>query len=203
MDTWAKKIWRYNANGFELISDQLVQRFLNDNITMVESDWTPTVALKNVKTHYNAYKGDIMFTFYKESVYWNLCYNERINKFTTRYSWLPLLSENIQNSYISIDKKGVEPFVIIAETQTKERGLTLETNNNNDYLFQYKKKLTEVFSVAQSNDIGNEKYDEDFIEPNACSIQENTCLFNRSFTLQGYELCNDMIGHIRSVTMST
>lgn len=53
---------------------------------MRESDWDPVVALKNVKTHYNAYKGDIMFTFYKGETCWNLCYNERIDKFTTRYT---------------------------------------------------------------------------------------------------------------------
>ena len=46
----------------------------------------PTVAVSNVKTHYNNYKGDVMFTFYNDGTVWNLCYNERINKFVTRYS---------------------------------------------------------------------------------------------------------------------
>ena len=86
MDTFAKKIWRFSAKGFELISDQIVQRYLNDHITLKESDINSTVAIKNVKTHYNNYKGDVMFTFYKDNTCWNLCYNERIGKFTTRYS---------------------------------------------------------------------------------------------------------------------
>ena len=86
MDTWAKKIWRYNSSGFSIISDQIVQRYLNDNITLSESDIYPIVAVKNVKTHYNNYKGDVMFTFYDDSVCWNLCYNERSDKFVTRYS---------------------------------------------------------------------------------------------------------------------
>jgi hypothetical protein len=53
---------------------------------MSEKDWIPTIALKNVKTHYNANKGDVMFTFYREGKEWNLCYNERVGLFTTRYS---------------------------------------------------------------------------------------------------------------------
>jgi len=41
-----------------------IQRFLNDNIKLQEEDKYPIVGLRNVKTHYNNYKGDVMFTFY-------------------------------------------------------------------------------------------------------------------------------------------
>ncbi|MDY5928433.1 MAG: hypothetical protein SPJ27_01565 [Candidatus Onthovivens sp.] len=44
-----------------------VQQFLNDHIKLKELDKYPLIALRNVKTHYNNYKGDIMFTFYNES----------------------------------------------------------------------------------------------------------------------------------------
>lgn len=43
----------------------VVQRFLNDNLLVEESDKTPNILTKNIKTHYNAYKGDVIFTFYK------------------------------------------------------------------------------------------------------------------------------------------
>ena len=83
VDTYAKKIWRvtYN-NSFETISDMKVQRFLNDNIKLSESDKKPIIGIKNVKTHFNNFKGDVMFTFYNEAVdaNWNLCYNERMDK---------------------------------------------------------------------------------------------------------------------------
>lgn len=108
IDTYAKKIWRYSdAKGFELLSDMKVQRFLNDNIRLSEKDKTSIVALRNVKTHFNAHKGDVMFTFYNhlEESAWNLCYNERLGKWQTRYSWIPLCSENINNVYYSLDKK--------------------------------------------------------------------------------------------------
>jgi hypothetical protein len=48
----------YNSRG------NLVPVFLNDNITLGERDLTPTIGLRNVKTHYNKSKFDIMFTFY-------------------------------------------------------------------------------------------------------------------------------------------
>jgi hypothetical protein len=44
-----------------------IQKFLNDHIKLTESDKYPIVSLKNVKTHYNNYKGDLMFTFYNEN----------------------------------------------------------------------------------------------------------------------------------------
>ena len=81
-----------------------------------------------------------MFTFYRKGVEWNLCYNERISKFTTRYSWAPLLSDNIQNSFVSIDRKSIEPLALIAETQELKRGITIPDNAYEDYLFDYKKE---------------------------------------------------------------
>lgn len=107
VDTTAKKIWRFSQqNGFETISDLKIQKFLNDNIKLNELDKTVKVALRNVKTHYNNFKGDVMFTFYNDDVAWNICYNERMNKWVTRYTWIPLCSENIDNIFYSFDRNG-------------------------------------------------------------------------------------------------
>ena len=103
VDTIAKKIWRTDGQSFETLSDLTVQKFLNDNINLKESDKIPTVGIKNVKTHYNSFKGDIMFTFYNGKKKWNLCYNERLEKFITFYSWTPIYSENINNIFFSFD----------------------------------------------------------------------------------------------------
>ena len=35
---------------------------------------------------FNNYKGDVMFTFYNGDKVWNLCYNERLEKWITKYS---------------------------------------------------------------------------------------------------------------------
>lgn len=51
-----------------------------------------------------------MFTFYNydKNEEWNLCYNERLGKWITRYSWTPIYSENINNIYYSFDKRRTE-----------------------------------------------------------------------------------------------
>jgi hypothetical protein len=111
VDTVAKKIWKVSPNAetksynLEIISDLKVQKFLNDNINLTESDKLPNINTKNVKTHYNAFKGDVMFTFNNEGKKWNLCYNEKLNKFITFYSWLPVYSENINNIFFSFKLK--------------------------------------------------------------------------------------------------
>lgn len=131
VDTYAKKIWRFSkSNGFEIISDMRIQRFLNDNILLREDDKYPTVALRNVKSHYNNYKGDVMFTFYNytENAEWNFCFNERMNKWITRYSWTPLYSENINNSFYSLDKKRAEVLSYIYDNRNTEYGIHTTEN---------------------------------------------------------------------------
>lgn len=131
VDTYAKKIWRYTqANGFETISDMKIQRFLNDNIKLKEEDKYPTIGLRNVKTHYNNYKGDVMFTFYNftEGEEWNFCFNERMNKWITRYSWTPLYSENVNNIFYSLDKKRAEILSYIYDNRNTNYGLRTTVN---------------------------------------------------------------------------
>ena len=94
VDTVAKKIWRVRNGDMEIISDLRVQEFLNQNITLSERELTPILGVRNVKTVYNAFKHDVMFTFYDNlhglsEKAWNLCWNEMLGIFTTFYSWIP------------------------------------------------------------------------------------------------------------------
>lgn len=109
VDTVAKKIWRTDGTSIECISDFRVQEFLNNNITLGERELTPRIGIRNVKTHYNAYKRDVMFTFYDntygfEEKVWNLCWNELLQKFITFYSWVPSYMENINNVPFSFNR---------------------------------------------------------------------------------------------------
>ena len=109
VDTVAKKIWRTDGNTLECISDFKVQEFLNNNITLGERELTPKIGIRNVKTVYNAFKRDVMFTFYDntygfEEKVWNLCWNELLQKFITFYSWVPSYMENINNIPFSFDR---------------------------------------------------------------------------------------------------
>lgn len=109
VDTIGKKIWRTNGEELDFISDFKVQEFLNQNISLTERELLPVIGVRNVKTHYNKFKGDVMFTFYDnlygfEEKVWNLCYNENLQRWVTFYSWLPSYSENIYNQYFSFDR---------------------------------------------------------------------------------------------------
>lgn len=106
VDTSAKKIWQFtDRKGLVTISDMKIQRFLNDEINIgLKSQ--EDLGVTNVKTHYNEYKGDVMFTFYNTDETrkeWNICYNERQGLWITRYSWIPLHSANVDNTFYTIE----------------------------------------------------------------------------------------------------
>jgi hypothetical protein len=134
VDTVGKKIWRTDGKSFECISDFKVQKFLNDNITLGERELTPIIGVRNVKTHFNAYKNDLMFTYYDntygfEEVVWNLCYNEFQQAFTTFYSWLPSYSANIDNVYFSYDRntsKWISKLAMSTNKSGSENGICVD-----------------------------------------------------------------------------
>lgn len=130
VDTYGKKIWRVSQSGMEIISDIKIQQYLNDHIQLSEDDKYPTISLLNVKSHYNNHKGDVIFTFYnyKKDEEWSICYNERLNLWTTKYSWTPLYSENINNVFYSLDKKRAEILAIIFDNNRGKRGVTTTEN---------------------------------------------------------------------------
>ena len=161
VDTYAKKIWRFSQDkGLELISDAKIQRYLNDHIKLKEKDKYPTVALRNVKSHYNNYKGDVMFTFYNdtENEEWNICYNERLDKWATRYSWIPLYSDNVNNVYYSLDKKRTEVLAHIYDNINATVGIVVQDSssslwnfNNDEHQVHIKAKGYSLFQYYRFN----------------------------------------------------
>lgn len=121
VDTIAKKIWRVKGQQIEILSDFKVNKFLSENITLGERELYPIVGIKNVKTHYNNNKKDVMFTFYDdiyqdEEKVWNLCYNELLGEFITFYSWIPSYSENIDTQFFSFDRKTSKALSLLDTT---------------------------------------------------------------------------------------
>lgn len=166
VDTVAKKIWRTDGEHFELISDFKIQKFLNDNITLTEAEKYPTVALRNVKSHYNAFKQDVMFTYYDSTrgdveTKWHLCFNEQLNKWITQYSWYPVESANIHNVWFSFDRESAKKAATIGYTLTDSptaEGITLSavnitslTGNTVGTLalkgYDYYSKYTQLFTI--------------------------------------------------------
>ena len=155
VDTAAKKIWRTDGNQLECISDFKVQEFLNNNITLSERELTPKLGVRNVKTCYNAYKRDVMFTFYdntygfQEKV-WNLCWNELLQRFITFYSWVPSFMENINNIPFSFNRdtsKWIAKLGVSHSNNSFADGITLtntvfDTLNGTRMVSNYKVPIT-------------------------------------------------------------
>ena len=66
VDTIAKKIWRTNGEKVEFISDHVMNKFLNEFIVLSEFDYKEYQGHIDVKTHYNNFKNDVIFTFVKD-----------------------------------------------------------------------------------------------------------------------------------------
>lgn len=136
VDTVAKKIWRVKEGQIEIISDMRVQEFLNQNISLSERELTPIIGVRNVKTLYNAFKHDIMFTFYDNlhgthEKSWNLCWNEILGIFTTFYSWIPSEMQNIDNIPFSFDRdtvKAIGKLGVSDHANDYSDGVTLSNN---------------------------------------------------------------------------
>ena len=176
VDTIAKKIWRTDGNTLECISDFRVQEFLNNNITLGERELTPKIGIRNVKTVYNAFKRDVMFTFYDntygfEEKVWNLCWNELLQKFITFYSWVPSHMENINNIPFSFNRDTSKWLAKLGTSHTENSfadGITLSnviTKNrldSNDYAVDdFKFEFTYITQTGEEKTVVYEVADED------------------------------------------
>ena len=158
VDTVGKKIWRTNGDQFEIISDFKIQEFLNENITLSEREMTPIIGVRNVKGHYNAFKQDVMFTFYDdlygfEEKVWNICYNEVMQKFITFYSWVPSYSANIDNIHFSFNRdtsKWISKLASSSSLSTSADGIVLSNVVIDDWETRDDMKLTKLGLVNRS-----------------------------------------------------
>lgn len=104
IDVDAKKIWRFsNKQGFETISDMRVETYLKDNLKSQEIE----MGNSDIRTHYNRKKGDLMFTWYRSGEVYSICYNERRNLWVTRYNWTPIVSENVNDEFYSLNENAI------------------------------------------------------------------------------------------------
>lgn len=158
VDTVGKKIWRTNGDQFEIISDFKIQEFLNENITLSEREMTPIIGVRNAKGHYNAFKQDVMFTFYDdlygfEEKVWNICYNEVMQKFITFYSWVPSYSANIDNIHFSFNRdtsKWISKLASSGSLSTSADGIVLSNVVIDDWETKDDMKLTKLGLVNRS-----------------------------------------------------
>ena len=163
VDTIAKKIWRVKGQEIEILSDFKVNKFLVDNISLGERETSPIIGLKNVKTHYNNNKKDVMFTFYDdlykdEEKVWSLCYNELYGQFITFYSWIPSYSENIDTQFFTFNRNTAKDLSLLNQSNygvEKNIGVLLDTpillNGATSTLHYRVKKTTSITNSKKDN----------------------------------------------------
>lgn len=160
VDTIAKKIWRIDGNKIEIISDFKIQQFLNLNISLTERELLPIIGIRNVKTHFNRFKNDVMFTFYDNTVgfeekVWNICFNEILNTWVTFYSWLPSYSENIDNMYFSFDRntsKWITKLGMSKAGNSFSEGIVLTENIFKKSIFNGDRKIGDLDCIVELPD---------------------------------------------------
>ena len=131
VDTSTKKIWKITGSTtlptLSVISDFKIENFLKEHLDVDDTEQQIQIALRNVKSHYNQTKSDVIFTFYMTNTNrlesqqnkekydeeaWSLCLNEITSdqnsgssgNFVTFYSWIPLESFNLNNKFYSFDR---------------------------------------------------------------------------------------------------
>ena len=213
VDTVAKKIWKTDGSSLICISDVKVQEFLNNNITLGERETTPILGVRNVKTCYNSYKGDVMFTFYDNTTgfqekVWNLCYNELLDKFITFYSWVPSFMENINNIPFSFNRdtsKWIAKLGTSHSTSSFADGITL-TNVVFDTTLD--EKVVQNISVPISYLTKNGTYKTTYGTVMTTSYfigilqLSNRVIPNYNVPYDiSYELCRDIYGNYKNFTL--
>lgn len=213
VDTVAKKIWKTDGNSLTCISDVKVQEFLNNNITLGERETTPILGVRNVKTCYNSYKGDVMFTFYDNTTgfqekVWNLCYNELLDKFITFYSWVPSFMENINNIPFSFNRdtsKWIAKLGTSHSTSSFADGITL-TNVVFDTTLDEKvvQNISVPINYLTKNGTYKTTYETVMTTSYFVGILQlsNRVIPNYNVPYDiSYELCRDIYGNYKNFTL--
>lgn len=104
VDSVAKKIWQIQGTNVVCISDMKVQKFLNDNLDMSEFTLRPYVGHINIKTHYNKFKEDVMFTYYND-ILWEVSNEYKDDKYTVDVEGFVVEKNGYEQNRI-LDKDG-------------------------------------------------------------------------------------------------
>lgn len=180
IDTNARKVWRVSTQkGFETLSDMKIESYLNDELGTNASIDLPLV---DVRTHYNATKGDIMFTFFKklfkkrpktvapveEKKYFNISTSEWVLKidetatrsFSTNYDVADITAssdnENIATVFVDNTKKIVSVHAIEAGGVTitvAGKRIPIRIKSVEEVAAEEQKAISEITGTVVSTEI--------------------------------------------------
>lgn len=177
VDTSAKKIWKYNhIDGFTCISDFKIQSFLNEKL-QISFDDVFFIGATNVRTHYNNFKGDVIFTFYNNDKAYSLCYNELTKTWVSRYTWMPLLSANIDNKFYSFDKDSIFKYASLFRQTLKTNGIICENPiYDKKVIFKYNGIVPAELKIKSISYKDREYFSEEIFAPILRQTDEGTII---------------------------
>lgn len=135
VDTVGKKIWRTNGQNVEFISDHYVTKFLNDFINLSEFDHRAYQGHIDVKTHYNNFKHDVIFTFVKDVPKYKIPDQNKINELLPSLELFFGISQTEIKTpgSISMNEWGNGSFCI-SYSDGQDKSATVEIQNGKLYL---------------------------------------------------------------------
>ena len=153
-----------------------IETYLKDYLKPLDIE----MGLKDIRTHYNGKKGDLMFTWddKENNKLYSICYNERQNLWTTRYDWKPVVSENINDEFYSLNTSAIWDHAD-------------DVGYDNDYVSQwYEQPKQFEFEFVVSDPIGVNK-----IFDNLQIISNNVQPYEMEITVIGddYEFKRDLV----------
>lgn len=190
VDTVGKKIWRTNGQQVEFISDHKVTKFLNDYINLSEFDYKAYQGHLDVKTHYNNFKNDVIFTLIKDKPKYKIPSNKKISELHAYIQdvWGTGKQDDVvfpPASGIQLDEFGNAKFNIIY-------GHIPDVQLNDYYTKKNSKFLLSGFKTEYDSDgnITNTPYeyefnsqeDDNFLQIKTAEIQNGKIYINDIFT---------------------
>ena len=135
VDTVGKKIWRTNGQNVEFISDHYVTKFLNDFIDLSEFDYRAYQGHLDVKTHYNNFKHDVIFTLVKDIPNYKLPDDKKENlRPSLEMFWSADKHTDISITDIDMTPKGNGSFNITFKVSGQDTTKSAEIQNGKIYV---------------------------------------------------------------------
>lgn len=135
VDTVAKKIWRTNGQNVEFISDHYVTKFLNDFIDLSEFDYRAYQGHLDVKTHYNNFKHDVIFTLVKDIPNYKIPDDKKENlRSSLEMFWSADKHTDISITDVDMTPKGNGSFNITFKVSGQDCTKSAEIQNGKIYI---------------------------------------------------------------------
>lgn len=150
VDSSTFKIWRYNSEGFVLLSDMRIQKLLS-SILKQNINNKNNLEDYNIYSYYNSFKNDVVFVIESRMLVTAICFNEILNQFISRLSWESSVSESLHNVLYSFNNNGKYLIKNYLSQEKNTQIYLVDKHNNKTYLWTYDNSWNKQFILSSSN----------------------------------------------------